>query len=347
MQSDRRTAELLVARSMRVLVDRHHADLLYSLQRLFEDRLGFELYVTLGHEWWDEGYWRFGEVWGDDRLARQFLDTNDTYREVEPGLFLTFDPCHPERPLYGVTLERARGWSWDVVLATVQDNQKGFARFASESGAKYAYHIGNTRQEVDWSLDPLALNASDSPMQGQGVLIGQEFDYQTTFRYRDPRYDTPTRITSFVNLLPLIPESWGPLAELQKLLPVEYRSFGHECPDGNLTPVGAVAEEMSRATWAYHDKPTGDGFGHIIHNWAAVGRPLIGHGRYYQGQRAEVFWQDGITCIDLDKHTVLEAAQMLASVTQEQHEQMCRAIRSTLEQVYNPERDARAVAGLL
>ena len=70
-----------------------------------------------------------------------------------------------------VTLERARGWSWDLVLATVQDNQKGFARFAQETGAKYAYHIGNTRQEVDWSLDPLALNASDSPMQGRGVNI--------------------------------------------------------------------------------------------------------------------------------------------------------------------------------
>ena len=54
---------------------------------------------------------------------------------------------------------------------------------------------------------------------------------------------------------------------------------GSKSPNGNLTPVGNVAEEMARATWAYHDKPTGDGFGHVIHNWAAVGRPLIGHGR--------------------------------------------------------------------
>lgn len=332
---------------MRVLTDRHHADLLYGLQRLFEDRLGVELYVTLGPDWWEEGYWRFGEVWGDDRLARQFLHTNDTYREVEPGLFLTFDPCHPERPLYGVTLERAKGWSWDYVLATVQDNQAGFARFASEQGAKYLYHIGNTRQEVDWALDPIALNASDSPMEGRGVLIAQEFDYQTTFRYRAPRYDIPTRITSFVNLLALIPESWRAFEELSKLLPVEFYSYGHENPHGSLTPVANVAEEMARATWAYHDKPTGDGFGHVIHNWAAVGRPLIGHGHFYHGQKAEVLWQDGVTCIDLDLHSVEEAAEIIRSTTQAQHEQMCRAIRATLERVYSPEDDARKVAGVL
>jgi len=334
-----------MARPMRVLCDRHHADLLYALQRLFEDRLDIELYVTLGHEWWDEGYWRFGEVWGDDRLARQFLDTNASYREVEPGLFLTFDPCHPERPLYGVTLERAKGWSWDYVLATVQDNQKGFHRFASEVGAKYLYHIGNTRQEVDWSLDPLALNASDSPMQGRGVNIGQEFDHLTTFRYREP--ERMDRITSFVNLLPLIPESWGPFAELSKLLPFEFRSFGHDCPNGSLTPVANVAEEMARSGWAYHDKPTGDGFGHVIHNWAAVGRPLIGHGRYYAGQKAEAFWQDGVTCIDLDKHSVLEASQIIETMPIEQYVSMCRAIRETLERIYSPGDDALAVRALL
>ena len=330
---------------MRILVDRHHADLLFGLQRLFEDRLDVELYVTLGHDWWDEGYWRFGEVWGDDRLARQFLDTDASYREVKPGLYLTFDPCHPERPLYGVTLERARGWSWDYVLATVQDNQKGFHRFAQETGAKYLYHIGNTRQEVDWSLDPIALNASDSPMEGRGVHIGQEFDHLGAFRFREP--ERMDRITSFVNLLPLIPESWAPMAELSGLLPFEFRSFGHECPDGSLTPVANVAEQMARSGWAYHDKPTGDGFGHIIHNWAAVGRPLIGHGRYYAGQKAEAFWQDGVTCIDLDKHSVAEAAQIIGSMTPERYRAMCVAIRETLERIYSPEADARAVAGVL
>lgn len=332
---------------MKILCDRHHSDLTYSLHRLFEDRLGVELFVPVGLDWWLSKYWRFGEAYGDDRLARQFLAINDTYREVEPGLFLTFDPFHPERPLYGVAIETARNMSWDFILATVQENQEGFQRFAIEIGADYLCQVGNANQYIDWSLNPMVLNSANSPIEeGRGVHIGQEFDHLTTFRYRPPK--RLNRITSFVNLLALIPQSQTPFEELSKLLPShEFKSYGHECPDGFLKPVAAVAEEMSRSSWAYHDKPTGDGFGHCIHNWAAVGRPLIGHARYYKDQRAEPFWQDGITCIDLDKHSIEEAAQIVLSTTPDRHEQMCKAIRKALEETYDPEEDAETVKRFL
>ena len=331
---------------MRLLADRHQADLFYAIERLFEDRLGWQVYTPIGHDWWDEGIWRFGEVFGDDRLAQQYLPITDDWREVEPGLYLTFDHHHPERPLYGVTLACARGWSWDAVMATVQENQPGFARFAREQGGRYLYQVGNTRQEIDWSLEPGVLNASEAVLTGRGVDIGQEFDHDGTFRFREPEHRN--RIASFVNLLPLIPESWGPFEELAKHLPeYRFRSFGHSCPDGLLRPVAAIADEMGRTGWGFQDKPTGDGFGHIIHNWAAVGRPLIGHARYYLGQRAEVFWRDGETCIDLDRHSYAEAAAIIRETSAERHWEMCHAIRDVLRQVYDPERDARLVAGLL
>ena len=97
----------------------------------------------------------------------------------------------------------------------------------------------------------------------------------------------------------------------------------------------------------YHDNPTGDGFGHIIHNWAAVGRPLIGHARYYAGQRASIFWRDGVTCLDLDRHDYAEAVRIIRETTPERHREMCRAIRATLDDIYDPGRDAGLVAGLL
>ena len=159
---------------------------------------------------------------------------------------------------------------------------------------------------------------------------------------------TARRVTSFVNLLPLIPEAWAPFEGLRARLPDhEFRSFGHECPDGFRRPVSALANEMSEAGWAYHDKVTGDGFGHVIHNWAAVGRPLIGHARYYAGQRAEPLWRDGETCIDLDRHDLDEAARIIRETTPERHAQMCRAIRETFEAIYDPAADAEAVRGLL
>jgi hypothetical protein len=329
-----------------ILTDQHHADLLYGLQRLFTDRLGYALYVPKGHEWWDSGIWQFGRaIADDDRLARQYLDLDSTYREVDHGVWVSFDHGHPERPIYGVTLPRAREMDWAAVMCSVQENQPGFHALAGELGARYLYHIGNARQQVSWDLEPLVLNAAEAPMEGRGTYIAQEFDIHSTFRYVPPlRRD---RIVSFVNLLPLIPECWEPLENLRKLTGWECRSFGHSCPDGNLHPVAHVADEMSRAGFAYHDKPTGDGFGHIIHNWAAVGRPLIGHARYYAGQRAEPLWEDGVTCIDLDRHSEAEAAEIITSMSAYTHERMCEAIRERLESIVDFGNDARKVRELI
>lgn len=308
---------------MNILVDRHHADLLYALQRDFEDDKGYSLFVPMGLEWWDEFYWRFGAVFGDDRLAQQFLTPQG--REVEPGLWLTFDDHHPERPIYGVSLERAKEMEWDSVLATVDDNQRGFHKFATEQGARYLYHIGNARQYIDERLTPLLL---DGP---------QKFDHETTFRYRPPV--RRNRIVSFVNLLPFIQEvengpyiCWERFVGLRERLPAHsFASYGHDCPDGLLKPVANIAEEMAHAGWAFHDKPTGDGFGHILANWAAVGRPLIGHASYYAGQWGSVLWKDMETCIDLDRHSLDDTAVLVREMSEQDHERMCLAIRVTLE----------------
>ena len=317
---------------MRVLVDRHHSDLFYALQ-LLGDRLGWDLYTPVGHDWWDEGYWRFGEVYGDDRLAQQFLST-DSWRKVSGDVWWTKDAHHPDRWIHGLPLELAKTQRWDLVIATVQENQAGFARFAQETGARYAVHVGNANQQVDLSLDPIVLD------------IAQELDYQTTFRFRPPV--RMNRITSFINLLPLVPEAWWAFDGMQKQLPdFEFRSFGHACPDGFRDPVDAVADEMAEAGWAYHDKTTGDGFGHVIHDWAAIGRPLIGHSSYYAGQRASVFWRDGETCIDLSVHSLTEAVEIVREMTPEKHAEMCRAVRAVLDSVYDPARDAETVRALL
>ena len=56
---------------MRALIDYHHADLVESLHLLLTDRLGIDLYIPVGSEWYEAGVWQFGRwTWGDDRLAR-------------------------------------------------------------------------------------------------------------------------------------------------------------------------------------------------------------------------------------------------------------------------------------
>lgn len=336
-----------------ILVDRHHADLYHSHQRLFERRLGFGLVTPLGHEWWDEGYWRFGEVFGDDRLAAQYLAIDAKWWEQERGVYVMHDPAHPrDWPIVGMTLERARTMPWLATLATVQENQAGLARFAREHDARYLYHIGNTRQQVDWSLDPFALVAAEAPLDGRGCLIGEEIDDGAfgPFRFRDPVHGhfvtNRKRISSFVNLMPRIPEVASMWAGARALMPeFTFTSYGHDCPDGNLHPVEAIAAQMAMSGWGWHDKPTGDGFGHIIHNWAAIGRPLIGHARYYRGQRAEPLWQDLTTCVDLDLHPLPEAIEIIRAISAdpEAHALMCRNIRQVYAGLVDWQGDAERV----
>lgn len=343
---------------MNVLADRHHAGLYHSLQRLFEDRLGAMLWTPVGHEWWDAGYWRFGEAsWGDDRLAQQFLDPGAGWVDAQGrwigwtdlggwGL-ITADPEFPERPITGIRLEFVPYRRWDVVVATAQDNQVGFARFAADHGARFVVLVGNTGQEIDWSLDPLVLNSSEMPILGHGVEIGQEFDSDGLFRWQPIRWRRT--ITSFVNCMPSI-ACWPLLEQAREALPEFHVAVhGIDGPDGNVKPISAMATLMAASGWGWHDKVHGDGFGHVIHYWAALGRPLIGHASHYQGKRAGVLWRDLETCIDLDQHPLDEAVGLIREISADpvRHDAMGRAIRAVFDETTDWAEDARKVRALL
>ena len=326
-----------------VLVDRHHHALFHSLQLLFEDRLGHTVYTPIGHEWWDEGYWRFGEGYGDDRLARQFLCQHDP--TIDWNWVDFEDGHHPERVIHGVGLEHAKTMPWAYVVATVQDNQQGFHRFAQETGAKYVLQVGNTNQQVDWSLDPLALVSSEVPIRGRGIVYHQEFDAEGVFGYADPE---PSRtVRSFVNCFGST--YVHPIFEdVRAMLPDwTFASHGIDGPDGNIETVAELASLMRGAAFGWHDKVQGDGFGHVIHDWASVGRPLIGHGSFYRGLMAEPFWQDGVTCIDLDKHTPREVADRISGMDSEEHREMCRAIRRVFDETVDFDAEGERIAEFL
>lgn len=334
---------------MRVLCDRHHAGLLYSLQLLFEDRLGMELYVPVGHDWWDEGYWRFGEVFGDDRLAQQYLSTNHPWEDVGGGWF-TSDTEFPRRVINGVTLEQFKELGdWGFVLASVQENQAGFARLARQAGAAYVLQVGNRGQRVDWSLDPAALVSAEAPIAGRGVVYHQEFEKDTTFAAQNLPVDVRV-VKSFVNCMPAMPEQWATMQEAERLLHnFEFRVHGHDGRDGRVDTAEGVAREMATAGFGWHDKPQGDGFGHVIHYWASVGRPIVGHGRYYAGLMPEPLWEDGATCVDLDLRSLDEAAEEVRRIAAhpERHRDMCRRIRERADELLDFDAEELAIRDLL
>lgn len=295
---------------MNVLADRHHAGLFHSLE-LMARRFGWTLYTPTGRDWFDEWYWSFGRVaYGDDRLAVQFLECP-----------LERDNEYPDSPIRFVTLQEARQMDWAFVIATVQDNQSGFAKFAREMGAQYVLQVGNTRQDVDWSLDPLALVSSEVPILGRGIRYHQEVD---PVAFREP-VDTRTA-ASFVNCMSSMGRCWD-------IMPPEVDIYGIDGARGILKPHSRLIDTMASYGWGWHDKAQGDGFGHVIHDWAQVGRPLIGHASHYAGLMAEPFWQDGVTCIDLDRHSVADAWDIVQTITPARHLEMCLAIRAEFDRI--------------
>jgi hypothetical protein len=306
---------------MNVLVDRHHSGLYHSFQ-LLARRMGWSLYTPVGMDWWHDGIWRFGQGYGDDRLARQFLSG-------EPGvdgLGPLFDSEFPDWPAIGLTLERAREMDWAYVIATVPDNEPGFARFAQETGARFVVQVGNTGQYVDWTRGPLVLSSSEMPIYGRGVVYHQEMD-RIGF---SPPVATHSA-ASFVNCMPSMGTCFDLLTQAQDYLPI--RVYGIDGPDGIIKPNTELVNIMRTVGWGWHDKAQGDGFGHVIHSWAAVGRPLIGHASHYRGKMAERFWQDGVTCIDLDRHSVAEAVDIVRTISAADHAAMCRAIRAEFDAI--------------
>jgi hypothetical protein len=332
---------------IRVLVDRHHAGLFHSLQLMFA-RLGrmtgeeFRVVTPIGHAWWDVGIWRFGEGYGDDRLAQQFLNP-DTFAAYVSGDMVAHDPEFPETPIYGATLGEN---AYSYVVATVQDNQHGFAKYAREQGAQFVLAVGNTGQMIDWGLDPLVINSSEMPVLGRGVNVGQEFDSDGLFA-REP-INNALRIGSFVNCMDRT-ACWPVLEHAASAPDLDFRIHGIDGRDGNIKPIDAIANIMRGCGWGWHDKEHGDGFGHVIHYWAAIGRPLIGHASHYRGKRAEGLWVDGVTCIDLDRHPIEEALDMVRSIASEPrvHNDMSVAIRRAFDEECDWDRDAAAVAELL
>jgi hypothetical protein len=335
----------------RLLADRHHADLAESLLLLFEDRFGWEVYFPIGREWRDEGYWMLSAgTPSDEGVRQQFLDLDARHAPSgthEVDYFTEAWPQHPQRQHKLVTVRQARMMAWDYVLASVTNNEEGYRRFAREVGAQFILQVGNVFQPVDWSADPIVLASAQIPIprRRRGVIYHQEFSLQT-FRHEPPDHlwGHP-RIASFVNLFPRTGCYSDWLAARQMWAFPEWREYGIDTADGVIQPASAVGDAMRLADFIWHDKPYGDGYGHVIHNAFAVGRPVIGHATHYAGQLAGPLWDrsTGIMLEDSDWLTQLRAVW----ADPVKHLSMCAAAATRFREMVDFEADAAAVLTVL
>lgn len=324
----------------RVFADWHHPALWESLSILFEDRFGWELYSPIGPEWLKRA-WRFSCCGWQPEDYLTFPDAQMVGSHYERS-----DPEFPERPRKMVTTAQADAMQWDFVLGSVTAHQRPFAELARNWKARFIHQVGNARQPIDRSVRQLILASAAIPRGTRdAVIYHQEFD-RSLFSYTP--VTNPAAVTSFMLRLD---DYSGPYQWLSEASGVTWKSVGDvdRRTDAYLAPMTKVAEAMRQTGWVWHDKTIGDGFGHVVHNAAAMGRPLIGHASNYKGRVAEPFWTDLVTAIDLDRHTPEVALRLIRAISAdpEWHTAMAEELAATFTRLVDFDSEAAAIRRLL
>lgn len=336
---------------MRVLADLHHGGLYGSLHKLFVERLGWELYRPIETDWFANGFWKIAEPYGNAQgTIDQFLDTHNRSWGGFPNLNEDFkledDVYHVydrENEIYhkAISFETFKKMEFDLIIAShpLHGIWKDLLNYQPK--AKFVVQLGNEGQTTQ-EKNVLSSVYQFAPQEGQNVFYyHQEFD-TTNIGWEEPK--NHNKITSMVHLFPH-PEIYE---RYRGLLPeFEFKAYGMGCPDGNLGTKGEMGRVMKDSAFGWHIKPA-DGYGHLIHQWYACGRPLITKGSYYEGKTGGLLLTDQETCIDLDKHSEKENCELIKYWSQpENHLKMCQNALKRFNEVCDFNKEAEQIKTFL
>lgn len=317
---------------MKVLVDYHHGNLLYSLYLLFEKRLGFEMYRPVGFDWFTNGYFKVAEPYGN---AQDTINQYLGFDSILPNLNKNFNIDNniyyiqdSENNLThrAITFEQFKKMNFDLIVASHPLHTNWIDLLQYQPNVKFIMQIGNEGQTSN-AKNILCSTGDFISQEYQNVMYyHQEFD---TSEYVEPT--NHTIVKSFVIALPE-PETYFLYKE--KLPEFNFQAYGVNSPDGTVHG-GEIPHMMNKSGWGYHVKPF-DGYGHVIFKWFASGRPLITKVDYYKGKKAYPLLEDLITCIDIGKRSVEENIELIRFYSQpEEHKKMCKRVLERFQNVCN------------
>ena len=334
--------------SYNIFADFHHASLLKSFILLFEKRLGGNVYRPIGTEWATQGFWK---VYDHPATVEQFLGIGGATPDGSPPLNeVTANPIeglYHCRDIEGdeynkaITLELFYKLPIDIVIASIPAHIEPFKKLAEShpNKPKVIFQIGNA-WTIEAGLAPnimASANINDVPASIHFIQYHQEFDTSIFC----PSTGIPDKkIYSFVNVFngqEHFVADWDLFTHLEReMLDWKFKSYGGQCRDGSCNGSKALASKMQEARFIWHTKAGGDGYGHVIHNAAAVGRPMIVKKSYYEGKLAEALLIDGVTCINIDNLGYEEIISKINYFNEpDRYSQMCRAVYQNFVKVCN------------
>lgn len=304
-----------------VFSDFHHGALYFSLHLLFEKRLGWNLYRPTGYEWYKRGFWRYSS---DPRVIKQYLE-EASEELLKHGVYRV--PSQEGSVTYfqnAITFTQFLEMDFDFIIASVYQHEGPFFKLITEykPDAALIRQMGNPNEVCDFSVCRNVLNSTMNPVPQNvnTVRYHPEFSLED-FRYTKP--ETHNVVKSFLNCLPMSVDAplWD---EYSEAMPDFVWKMHGILGKDELLPEGEKAKAMRMASFIWHLKFQGDGYGFVIHNAYACGRPCIVKGSYYREQLAEALLEDSVTCIDLELGSKDENVKKIRWLSKpENHVEIC------------------------
>uniref|UniRef100_A0A6H1ZC36 Glycosyltransferase n=1 Tax=viral metagenome TaxID=1070528 RepID=A0A6H1ZC36_9ZZZZ len=276
---------------MNVFCDFHHGGMYHAMHLLFVDRLGCNLYRPVGYEWVERDLWHVSEL---KPTQAAYLNPGGEHWRGEDGIWHWRDNG-AELQHDCITFEQFWDMPIDLIISTHPAHEEPYQRLLElKPGARLIRVCGNTGEVIHGK----AGNVMDSTgyFRGQAenyIVFHQEFPLEPFVDMLPPQ----GVISQYLNFFRNHPS----LAYWEKYRPelpeYQWRMYGHQGDDGFLSPLGRIAASMADTSFVWHIKT--EGYGHIIHNAYAAGRPVITEIGRYRGYTAEALLEDGVTCVDI------------------------------------------------
>lgn len=287
--------------------------------------------------WWEDKFWN---VYDHPATAAQYLAINNTPRDgtmplnevdIAIGERYICEDGHNNTTNKAITLEAFKAMPIDIIIASIPQHVKPFQRLIRElkPNAKLVFQMGNMFNEVNDLLrdgDIKNLLASVKPFQVpdgvNAVFYHQEFD---TLKFNPTDLPPLNFISSFINILPRTGHADKFYALKTALPEYIFKSYGAQCDDGIINTTASMKAEMCMSKFGFHAKYMGDGFGHVLYNWFACGRPVLTCFSDYKDKLGGELLEDGVTAIDLDRYTIAEVCDKIRTMPNDTYQQMCRS----------------------
>jgi len=326
---------------MKVLCDFHHGGLYHSMQMLFEERLGHEIYRPIGYEWLP--WWRVSEL---PPTQKAFLELGGEHWLADDGYWRWVDHG-ADLEHKCLTFEQFCNEDVGLIVSTHPGHEQSWYEMWQQHKptAKLIRVAGNTGETINttWTRNLMDSTAYFKGRVASYVKFHQEFPLSIFNDAAPPERPIIRQYLNFFKNHPMY-EHWK---TYKPLMPeFEWHMHGHQGDHGFLFPESKIAASMTDSTFIWHIKR--EGYGHIIHNAFAAGRPVVTHIKDYAGYTGGPMLEDGVTCVDIGSGSVTDnVAKIRHYAKRENLLQLCQNVRERFPCVVDFDREEQEIRAFM